>query len=124
MARGNWATSHYVLVPTNIQTDPRMLVFAKLLKLDTTVAIGLAIQFWSWAVERADSDGIIPVCPDAITQAIQWPKTEVLAAAKQAGLWEDHDGQVRVCNWKEVAAHRLNREYLTKYKRESRRAAK
>lgn len=81
----------------------KLLVLARLLKVDRRYAVGIMIDLWTWSLDNADSDGNLSgMTADDIEMALDWPAKksgELIAALLKAKLLEDRDGTYALHDW-------------------------
>ena len=81
----------------------KLLVLARLLKVDRRYAVGIMIDLWTWSLDNADSDGNLSgMTADDIEMALDWPvkkSGELIAALLKAKLLEDRGGTYALHDW-------------------------
>lgn len=81
----------------------KILVLARLLKVDRRYAVGIMIDLWTWSLDNADSDGFLfGMTADDIEMALDWPvkkSGKLIAALLKSGLLEDRDGTYALHDW-------------------------
>ncbi len=85
----------------------KILVLARLLKVDRRYAVGIMIDLWTWSLDNADSDGNLSgMTADDIEMALDWPAKksgELIAALLKAKLLENKDGTFALHDWADYA---------------------
>ncbi|QNO17337.1 hypothetical protein [Caproicibacterium amylolyticum] len=81
----------------------KLLVLARLLKVDRRYAVGIMIDLWTWSLDNADSDGNLSgMTADDIEMALDWPvkkSGDLIAALLKAKLLEDRGGTYALHDW-------------------------
>jgi len=81
----------------------KILVLARLLKVDRRYAVGLMIDLWTWSLDNADSSGNLSgMTADDIEMALDWPAKKsgkLIEALLKANLLEDRGGAYALHDW-------------------------